>query len=145
MQYPCGHSCLTEPFPIRCPLCHKSRGHKYGAKPVRSDEHGYFASTGEYLRYLQLLTLLHDGQIKSLARQVTYWIKSIKQNAVWDFRYKERINGRWKTIIEDFKGHRTREYRHKRRWFEHDYPKLVFRETTAKVTRKGCRSRQGGA
>ena len=45
--------------------------HKHNAKPVRTDD-GYFHSTGEYHRWLELLQLEQAGVIAGLTRQVAF-------------------------------------------------------------------------
>jgi hypothetical protein len=89
------------------------RAHKYGATPVR-DEEGYFASTGERERWGELQTLARLGAIRDLRRQVRYPLRiadELVTTYVADFVYDEEGS----TVVEDYKGFRTGEYRLKAR------------------------------
>lgn len=86
----------------------KARSGKYNAVPVQS-EHGYFHSTSEYKRFLDLKMLERANAITNLRRQVKYplVLDGVQiQTYIADFVYIE--NGR--EIVEDFKGFRTSEY-----------------------------------
>ena len=104
--------------------------HKYKAKPVRSED-GYFPSTGEYHRWLELKQLEKDGRISKLRRQVRYPLHCEGGAKVTtytaDFVYLEDGT----EIVEDFKGHRTETYKVKRNWMEKQYG-IVIRETGPK-------------
>jgi len=110
---------------------------KFGAKPVHSED-GYFHSTGEYKRWLELKLLRDNNHIDNLARQVVYWVESIKQQVIWDFYYTEvDRDGNKKEIVEDYKGAVTQAYRKNAKWFRHDYPRIELREV-----RKGKSSKR---
>ena len=83
--------------------------HKFGAKPTIHDGIR-FDSKREAHRYAELVLLERAGRISNLRRQVRYKLV-IETTYVADFVYDE--NG--KEIVEDVKGHRTREYLQKRR------------------------------
>src|SRR4030095_5807586 len=73
-----------------------------------------FASRKEARRYQELLILLRTGQIENLRLQVNYplEINGVKVTSYRaDFVYQE--SGR--TVVEDVKGFRTREYRIKQK------------------------------
>jgi len=143
MDYPCGHSFEDcDMLGKACPICGSGKGkNKFGAVSVNCKEHGYFHSKGEYKRYLELVLLQRAGLIADLKRQVGFWIESIKQKVVWDYTYTEvDDNGRKKKIAEDFKGHRTKEYIHKLKWFKVEYRQWEFRETRAKTKGKQAKS-----
>lgn len=74
-----------------------------------------FDSKGEAGRYVKLKLLLQSGEIKNLELQKPYELNdggthSLKYVA--DFVYIDCSTG--ETIVEDFKGHRTREYNKKK-------------------------------
>lgn len=130
-------------MPEKCPYCNKAnatRKHKFNAKPVKS-EHGYFHSTGEYNRYQELLTQEKCGAIWGLKRQKTYQLNTIRQEVVWDFFYRENINGAEREVAEDYKGAITAEYRRKKRAFQEEYPDIIFRETKARQAKAARRTR----
>lgn len=88
-----------------------------------------FDSGKEAKRYAELRLLELSGDISGLERQVKYELIP-KQNDerachyIADFVYVE--NG--KTIVEDVKGFRTRDYIIKRKLFKQRYPDCQFRE-----------------
>lgn len=128
-KLPCGHEVTGD----TCPVCVGPKGKsKFRNKPVKCEEHGYFHSTGEYKRWLELVMLEKNGNIYNLDRQVNFWIESIKQFVVWDFTYMEVVDGQEIKKAEDFKGCSTREYRHKRKWFLVDFPQWTFNESKAR-------------
>lgn len=127
----CGHSFDVDVgSTCPCQLLGKKRS-KYRSRAVKDERYGYFHSTGEYKRFLGLLMLEKDGQIKGLERQKRFWLESIKCHAVWDFTYKEvQSDGSEKKIAEDWKGFATAEYKKKRKWFIVEYgSQWEFRET----------------
>lgn len=90
-----------------------------------------FDSQKEASRYCELNLLVRAGKISDLRRQVTFELvpKQSDERAVKyiaDFVYLD--NGTGKTIIEDVKGYRTKEYIIKRKILKHRYPYLTFKE-----------------
>ena len=107
---------------------------KYGNKKVKID--GYtFDSQLEASRFLELKLLLRAGLIRDLQLQPSFeLIPSFEKNGkkyrrvVYkaDFAYFDI--GKGKTIIEDTKGFRTKEFIIKKKLFEYNYPKLEIVE-----------------
>ena len=88
-----------------------------------------FDSRKEAGRWKELRILELTGQIEKLERQVEYELvpKNGSERAVKylaDFRYRE--NG--KTIVEDVKGFKTKDYVIKRKLFKWRNPEIEFRE-----------------
>ncbi len=88
-----------------------------------------FQSKKEADRYSELKLLQKAGVIEGLKLQVTFELipaqpdeKAVKYIA--DFVYIEH----GKTIAEDAKGFRTKDYIIKRKLFKHHYPGIEFRE-----------------
>lgn len=104
---------------------------KYGAEPMVVDG-VRFASKGEARRWLELKSLENVGKISHLERQVRFQLYSRSDakisSYVADFVYFDGDN----RVVEDFKGHRTREYKMKKKWLEADYPGLKILETGSK-------------
>jgi hypothetical protein len=98
------------------------RRHKYGAKPTVHDGIR-FASKREASRYLELKLLQQAGRISNLRRQVRYRLV-IETTYVADFVYDEK----GEEIVEDVKGHRTREYLQKKRQMAKQH-NIEIRET----------------
>jgi hypothetical protein len=108
--------------------------HKYRARKVTLDGHT-FDSKGEANRYAELRLMERAGAITDLELQPKFVLldaftdnegkrhRAITYRA--DFRYIE--DGR--TIVEDFKGFETAEFKLKRKMFLKRYPDLVFRLT----------------
>jgi hypothetical protein len=97
---------------------------KYGAVKTQVDGHT-FASKREAARYSELKLLEGAGHISSLELQPAFEIipaiilDGKKQRAIKylaDFRYVDHLG---QTIIEDVKGHKTKEYQLKRRLMKH--------------------------
>jgi hypothetical protein len=89
---------------------------KYGARKVKTPDGQVFDSHREYQRWCELRLLERAGRITDLHRQVTYLLipKQEGERAcsyVADFVYME--NG--KTVVEDTKGFRTKDYIIKRK------------------------------
>lgn len=109
-----------------------SQSHKFGARKVTVDGH-VFDSRGEANRYGELRMMERAGLITSLILQPEFILqdaftdaegnrwKAIRYRA--DFQYVEA--GR--TIVEDFKGMETAEFKLKRKLFLNRYRDLVFR------------------
>lgn len=102
---------------------------KYNSKKTELDGIT-FASRKEAARYAELKLLEKAGQISGLALQVPFELlpktkdeRGVKYVA--DFVYRQ--NG--KTVAEDVKGCKTREYILKRKLFKLIYPEIEFRET----------------
>jgi len=85
---------------------------------------GDFASRREAKRYAELFLLQRAGQITDLERQVSFELipKQVDQDGklieravhyIADFVYKKHM--RTTTVVEDAKGHRTRDYVIKRK------------------------------
>lgn len=88
-----------------------------------------FDSKAEATRYCELKLLDRAGEITELQLQPSFELvpKTATENRVIykaDFSYKE--NG--KTVVEDVKGYRTRDYNIKRKLFKWLYPHIDFRE-----------------
>lgn len=103
---------------------------KYHAKKTIVDNI-VFDSKKEADRYCELNLLVRAGKISDLRRQVTFELvpKQSDERAVKyiaDFVYLDNNTG--KTIIEDVKGYRTKEYVIKRKILKHRYPYLTFKE-----------------
>jgi len=88
---------------------------KYGA--VRTQVNGItFDSKGEAERYMELLALQEAGQISDLRLQVRFPLViqgeygTVQREYRADFVYVQDGH----RIVEDYKGHRTREYQFKR-------------------------------
>jgi len=106
---------------------------KYRNKKVEVDGI-VFDSMREAKRYKELSMLLRAGKISDLKLQVPFILiekyrngegKAIrKMEYIADFVYKQ--DG--KTVVEDTKGFRTKEYRIKKKLFEHKYYPTTIRE-----------------
>jgi hypothetical protein len=99
--------------------------HKYGAKACMADGHR-FPSHKERDRYLQLRTLDMVGTIKGLQLQPRFALRIglvTIATYVGDFRYTE--DG--KDVVEDTKGHRTRDFILKAKLFQALYPDIELR------------------
>lgn len=86
-----------------------------------------FDSTKEANRYRELLILLKAGEIGHLELQVPYELNeggNYSYKYVADFVYLDARTGQ--KIVEDTKGHRTREYLKKRRLMKKIYNVDVF-------------------
>lgn len=95
---------------------------KYGNNVIQTED-GKFDSQREYTRWCELKLLQRAGEISDLQRQVKFELiptqydpvtkKVVERNCVYiaDFVYTE--NG--KTVVEDAKGMRTKEYTIKRK------------------------------
>ena len=88
-----------------------------------------FDSKKEAQRYAELLLLQKGGIISDLKLQVKFEIipKQKDERAahyIADFVYQE--NG--KTVAEDTKGYKTKEYILKRKLFKYNYPDINFKE-----------------
>lgn len=114
---------------------------KYNAKAGYYDDI-YFRSSGELNRYIQLKRLMKAGRVEDLELQPKYIlqekykvgnekIRALKYTA--DFRYLDKdLN---KTVIEDFKGKKTKDYEIRKKLFIKKYilgSDLIFRESSLK-------------
>lgn len=104
------------------------RSNKYHASKVVC-EGITFDSKKEASRWKELRILEVTGQIEELERQVEYELvpKTGRERAVKyraDFRYKEK----GKTVVEDTKGFKTKDYVIKRKLFKWRNPEIEFRE-----------------
>jgi len=108
--------------------------HKYGAKKTVIDGIS-FDSKKEAKRYQVLKLQEHLELITDLELQPEFvlqegfrhcgkWYRPIKYRA--DFKYKNKLGN---TIIEDTKGHRTKEYLIKKKMLLKRYPDINFFET----------------
>lgn len=91
-----------------------------------------FDSKAEAARYQELCLLEKAGEITGLKLQPKYLLcprTKTEQKCEYkaDFEYEQ--NG--KTVVEDVKGHKTKEYVIKRKWFKWKYPEIDFREIPA--------------
>ena len=98
------------------------RKHKYGAKRTFHDGI-WFDSKREAMRYAELKLLQQAGKITNLKRQVRYRLV-IETTYVADFVYIENDQ----LVVEDAKGHRTRDYLQKRREMKKQH-NIEIRET----------------
>lgn len=100
---------------------------KYNSKKTVVDGQK-FDSEKEARRYQELLLLEKAGKIKNLSRQVKFVLipsqrdengKVVERECSYkaDFTYKEGI----KTVVEDVKGYRTKEYIIKRKLMLYQY------------------------
>lgn len=97
----------------------KLRRNKFGARPVTTAD-GYFASTAEYRRWVQLKALEKAGQIRGLTRQPKFPLYTVdlagkrvpvrigRRDAQYsaDFAYYDQAG---KYRVEDVKGMDTRD------------------------------------
>ena len=97
-----------------------------------------FDSGKELRRYQELKILEKAGEVRNLQLQVRFTLQDkfvdysgIKQRSIdyiADFVYEDK--GReWKTVVEDCKGFKTRDYLIKKKMFLKTYPSLFFIET----------------
>jgi hypothetical protein len=107
--------------------------HKYGAKACMADGHR-FPSHKERDRYLELRTLAMVGEIKDLKLQPRFALRIglvTIATYVGDFSYYERdpkLDGaRLHHVVEDTKGHRTRDFILKAKLFQALYPDIELR------------------
>lgn len=109
------------------------RSHKYNAKKTTLDKIK-FDSKAEADRYAELKIMEKAGEIFGLRLQPEYLLQeafehrgekhqAIKYKA--DFQYIQK----GQNIVEDVKGHKTPEYKIKKKLFIKKYPNLVFKET----------------
>lgn len=98
---------------------------KFGAKKTEVD--GYlFASKHEAERYSQLKLLERSGEIWDIQCQVSYpcMVNGVKVCVyIADFVYKDSTG---KTVVEDAKGFRTKEYRIKKKLVQALYGITIF-------------------
>lgn len=88
-----------------------------------------FDSQNEYNRWMELKILERAGNISDLHRQVVYLLipkQPDERQVVYksDFTYTEK----GKTIVEDVKGVKTKDYIIKRKLMKQKYPEIIFRE-----------------
>jgi hypothetical protein len=117
------------------------KNQKYRNKPVKTDE-GYFASTKEYHRWLELKALQKAGEIRGLMKQIRIplQVKGVTiGHYIADFLYTTTTQGathwigcktdgsepEWgfadSTIIEDAKGFKTDIYKRSKRHMKAQY------------------------
>lgn len=110
------------------------RHSKYNAVKTKIDGIT-FASKMEAARYGELKLLLKAGKIKDLVLQPTYILdEKLEKNerkyraVVYkaDFKYYDVEKN--KEVIEDVKGHKTKVYKLKKRWFDRVYPDKTITE-----------------
>lgn len=105
---------------------------KYGNKRVQED--GYaFDSKAECARYYQLKLMQRAGHISALQVHPSYELQpafkdrdGIRQRAICyeaDFAYQEGAD----QVVEDVKGHETKDYKIKAKLFRYRYSALVYR------------------
>ena len=96
-----------------------------------------FDSKLEAKRYSELKLLEKGGQIEGLILQPSFeLIPTFKKNGTTfrkttykaDFQYYDKVKE--KTIIEDTKGFKTKDYLIKKKLFEYKYPELTIQEIT---------------
>ncbi len=94
---------------------------KYGAKKAEVDGIN-FDSQKEAKRYKELRLLLKAGKIGMLARQVQFELNPTGSHSliyIADFVYRDMTTG--KQVVEDCKGHLTKEYKKKRKLLNQIY------------------------
>lgn len=94
---------------------------KYGAKKEKRDGIT-FDSKAEAARYSELCLLQKAGEIQELKVHQRYLLmvndlKICIYEADFDYQ-KKNVLGRWESVTEDSKGHRTRDYRIKAKLFQ---------------------------
>lgn len=109
-------------------------GSKYGAKPTVVDSIR-FASKAEAERYQALRLLEAAGQIRALRLQPGFVLQAAfvdNKGRRWsairytpDFAYREPGNPR--EVVEEVKGHATRDYLVRVRLFLYQHPEIDFR------------------
>lgn len=108
-------------------------GSKYGNVKVLY-ENQIFDSKRELKRYKELQLLEKFGEISGLTTQPAFTLQDgftdfsgHKQRQIVyraDFQYRENGN----TVVEDAKGHKTKEYLLKKKLFLFRFPSYIFRE-----------------
>ena len=105
---------------------------KYNATKTKIDGIK-FDSIGESRRYAELKLLERAGAITALELQPRFELQpTFKKNGkthrsityTADFKY---IDNKGNTIIEDFKGFETRDFKMRKKMFEYKYPELELR------------------
>jgi len=103
-----------------------------------------FDSEAEASRWDDLLLMYygHDPEIKGLLRQVVYELhtthyetgeRTVVCRYVADFVYLVCVKGRQAVpVVEDVKGHLTREYKLKRKWMQLEYGVIIKEVNYAK-------------
>lgn len=119
----------------------KSKKNKYSNKKVTFNNIK-FDSAGEMRRYSELRLLEKGGVIRDLVTQPRFSLQeSFKHNGkterridyVADFSYEKKVDGKWVSIVEDFKGYRTEIYKLKRKLFLYKFrDKFEFIESGSK-------------
>ena len=108
---------------------------KYGNRKTTVDGIT-FDSAKEAARYCELKMLARAGQISDLTLQKEYELQPAfnkngkhyrKITYIADFTYFDERTQEF--IVEDVKGHKTKEYLLKRKIFEYQYPNLTIKET----------------
>ena len=95
----------------------RHRRGKYDAKPTVVDGIR-FHSKKEAKRYGELKLLVLAGLIDTLELQPKFPLKVngiLITTYIGDFRYRLKEDGAWRSVVEDAKGFRTREYRLKKK------------------------------
>jgi hypothetical protein len=101
-----------------------------------------FDSKGEAKRWLELRLLERAKAISDLQRQPSYkleWAGKYICTYVADFTYVDTSTG--KTVVEDFKGVRTPEYRIKAKMFAAQYGVTILETGSAIKPRRGTAKR----
>jgi hypothetical protein len=109
-----------------------SQRSKYGAEKAVID--GYtFDSRREAYRYQELKLMVYAGEISRLELQKEFVLQeSFRKNGkayraiIYKADFVYELGG--KTIVEDAKGCRTKDYQIKKKLFEKRYPDLTIRE-----------------
>lgn len=109
-----------------------AKENKYKNKKITIDGHK-FDSKKEGNHYIALKQLEKLGIIKKLQLQVKYELQpSFKKNneTIRSITYKADFvyEKEGKTIVEDVKGFKTKEYQIKKKLFLYKYPDLEFKE-----------------
>ena len=118
-----GHYCQQKkPVPLEEMCTGEKRKNKFGSEKVVVNNL-IFDSKHEYQRWMELKVLEKLGEITELKRQVKYELIPRQEgeracNYLADFVYKDDEG---KTVVEDAKGARTKDYIIKRKLMLHKY------------------------
>ena len=102
-----------------------------GRKPKRCGHSQYFGSQGEMKRWRELQMLERSGHISRLQRQVRFELSLNGKHIgyiTWDAVFVEGNTA----VIEEYKGHPSRDYPIRKALFEALYPGYELREVKAR-------------
>jgi hypothetical protein len=120
----------------------RKRLHKYNAEPFVDADGVRWDSQAEFRRWGELQMLDRAGEISQLRRQAEYLLVPGRpagkyrrarrhMTMIWDFSYVETSEAYpcGRVVVEDYKGHPTRDWLNKRKMFEERYPDVITRVT----------------